>query len=150
MPMARMPVFSAGVPTSDPLILTAGNGEQGEQQDDKRQVFVRNGLPREERGRPPAVDDQARQQEGDSPTQRYLTEVMVPDARQEQRHERDRQQDADKGRDPHQVQFGPGQILALTAGAIGQTAVPNPAVIRRVNRARMERRGAEYAGHGVS
>jgi hypothetical protein len=81
------------------------------------------------------------QQEGQPPEGRDLAEMMVPEARREDRHQGDGQQDAGEGQRPEQAQPLPsmpaaaaGQGSRSRARGRARTPQPLPEIAGRVNR----------------
>ena len=95
VPKARIAVLVAGVPTRLPLTrIPAGGHEEGEEQNDERQIVEQEGVEDFRGGGPEAEEDGARDEQGKRPEGGHLAEMTLPEMRRQQRQKSDGEEQA--------------------------------------------------------
>ena len=84
----------------------AGHHEQGEQQQDERQIIEQDGVEHLGDGGGDAEHRGAGNEQGHRPERCDLAEMMLPEARRDQRQEGDRENESDKGNRPGEACAG--------------------------------------------
>ena len=83
----------------------ARDREQGQQQNNERYVLQQGGMQQLVPGQTGAIQQRERQQKGQGPEHRHFAEVVMREARREQRQEGDREQHASERDHPDQPEY---------------------------------------------